>query len=565
MLHEETFTRIAALPPAEAGSTRGVRAVPAATAARIAEPVLAAEASPSEPRSADAPGAAAAGGFRASRGFSAEQATAPYAEAIERFGESRPNSLMVPGHGNDPAHGAQHIAELFGPAVARLDVPLMLEGIDLGDDSPLQQAQRLAAEAWGARRTWFLTNGASQANRTAAIAVRGLGERVLIQRSMHSSFTDGVLLSGLLPSFVQPSIDARHGIAHGLTPVALDAALSREASAGRPASSVYVVSPSYFGSTADVAGLADVAHAHGAALIVDGAWGAHFGFHPDLPESPARQGADLVISSTHKLAGSLTQSAMLHLGSGPFAERLEALVSRAFSMTSSTSMSGVLMGSLDASRRALVAGEERIGFALASARAIREGVRLDPRFSIISDHFAEFPDIVATDELRVPIDVSGTGRSGHWVRSRIRQDHGVYLEMSTATSVVAVIGALRTIDVDRFLEALADVADSAAAEGPAAIAVSGDDFPELPAPGELRLLPRDAYFGESELVPAADAIGRVSADTLAAYPPGIPNLLPGELVTAETVAFLTAVAASPTGYVRGAADELVTMIRVVRG
>ena len=569
MLHEDAFTRNTAATPVDSGSLRSGRqnpsgsgnSMPRTTAAAVA-PSASVPAEPGAPEGGQAEPAAPRA--RAARGYSEAQARAPYAEAIARFGDSDAHSVMVPGHGNDPLNGAQHIAELFGPRVARLDVPLMLEGIDLGDDSPLQEAQRLAAEAWGAKRTWFLTNGASQANRTAAIAARGLGERVLIQRSMHSSFTDGVLLSGMIPSFVQPGIDTRHGIAHGLTPAALDAALAREADAGRAVSSVYVVSPSYFGSTADVAGLAEVAHARGATLIVDGAWGAHFGFHPDLPESPARLGADLVVSSTHKLAGSLTQSAMLHLGHGPFAERLEPLVARAFSMTSSTSMSGVLMGSLDAARQALVAGEDRIGVALESARAIRERVRRDPRFAIISDDFGAFPDIVETDELRIPIDVSGTGRSGHWVRGRMRWDHDIYLEMSTATSVVAVIGALRDVDVDRFMAALTAVGDAAAEAADADGAETAEEFPELPAPGELRMLPRDAYFGESELVPAAEAIGRVSADSLAAYPPGIPNLLPGELVTEETVAFLTAVAASPTGYVRGAADERVSLIRVVK-
>jgi len=494
------------------------------------------------------------------RRFSAEQRQAPYADAVERFGTSEPLSMMVPGHGNNPEDGGAHIAQLFGPRTAQFDVPLMIDGIDLGDDSPLVHAQRLAAEAWGAKRTWFLTNGASQANRTAAIAVRGLGERVLIQRSMHSSFTDGVLLSGLIPSFAAPGIDAHHGIAHGLTPAALGAALTRESAAGRAVSSVYVVSPSYFGSTADVRGLADVAHAHGAALIVDGAWGAHFGFHPDLPESPARLGADLVVSSTHKLAGSLTQSAMLHLGHGPFAERLEPLVMRAFSMTASTSMSGILMSSLDAARRALVTGEQRIGSAIRAAGELRERLRRDPRFSIISDDFGAFPDIVDTDQLRVPIDVSALGRSGHWVRGRMIQEHGVYLEMSTATSVVAVIGALRVPDLDRFMTACGEVADEAVRLG---AEDTGAEFPELPEPGALRMLPRDAYFGASEIVPAHEAVGRVSADTLAAYPPGIPNLLPGEEITADTVAFLRAVAASPTGYVRGAVDAEVAGIRVV--
>lgn len=494
---------------------------------------------------------------------SAAQHSAPYAEALQRFAATSPMSLMVPGHGNDPAGGAQHISELFGPRVAELDAPLMLEGIDLGPDSPLVQAQRLAAEAWGARRTWFVTNGASQANRTAAIAVRGLGERVLIQRSSHSSFTDGMLLAGLVPAFVAPSIDERHGIAHGLTPASLDEALTAEARADRAVSSVYVVSPSYFGSVADVTGLAEVAHAHGAALIVDGAWGAHFGFHPELPESPARLGADLVVSSTHKLAGSLTQSAMLHLGEGALADRLEPLVERAYSMTSSTSASAVLMGSLDVARRALVTGTERIGRAVAAADELRDRVRQDQRFAIISDGFEAFADIVQSDALRVPIDVSGTGQSGHWVRGQMTKEHGIYLEMSTATSVVAVIGALGLPDVDRFISALSSVADEAAAlrgDGPSEL----DSFPALPAPGELRMRPRDAYFGESEIVPAADAIGRVSADTLAAYPPGIPNLIPGEEITVETVEFLRAVAASPTGFVRGAVDSAVAGIRVVK-
>jgi len=491
----------------------------------------------------------------------ADQRRAPYADALIRHADASPLSLMVPGHGNGENDGADHLAPLFGERVPQFDLPTMLPGIDLGEDSALAQAQELAAAAWGAKRTWFLTNGASQANRTAAIAVRGLGERVLVQRSAHSSFIDGVLLAGLTPAFVSPNVDARHGIAHGLTPSALDAALEREAAAGRPVSSVYVVSPSYFGSTADVAGLARTAHAHGAALIVDGAWGAHFGFHPELPESPARLGADLVVSSTHKLAGSLTQSAMLHLGGGAFADRLEPLVARAFSMTASTSASALLMGSLDLARRALATGRDRIGSAISVAREVRGRLRQDPRYAIISDGFGAFPDIVRTDPLRIPVDVSGTGRSGHWVRGRMSEAQGVFLEMSTATSVVIVIGALRHPDVDRIVAAFAAVADEAERLGAESAAAEG--FPPLPDPGRLEQLPRDAYFGAAEVVPAEDAVGRVSADTLAAYPPGIPNLIPGERITAETVEFLRAVAASPTGYVRGAVDAAVSAFRVV--
>ncbi|MGR4008990.1 aminotransferase class I/II-fold pyridoxal phosphate-dependent enzyme [Leucobacter sp. 1207-22] len=510
-----------------------------------------------------------AAGIRAGEGARMDavaQQEMPYVDAIKRYAAAGPENVMVPGHGCNPTGGGAHLAEVFGPRVVELDVPLMLDGIDLGENSPMEQARVLAADAWGAKRTWFLTNGASQGNRTAAFAVRSLGERVLMQRSSHSSFTDGVLLAGLLPAFVKPSVDEAHGIAHGLTPAALDDALREEHAAGREVSSVYVVSPSYFGSTADVAGLAAVAHSYGAALIVDGAWGAHFGFHPDLPESPARLGADLVISSTHKLAGSLTQSAMLHLGDTEFADRLLPFVDRAFTMTASTSASGILTGSLDAARHALANGEAQVGESIRLAEEFRARLRASGHFSVVSDHFDAFDDIVETDPLRIPIDVSALGESGHWVRDRLTNDHHVYFEMSTATTIVAVFGALATPDLDRIMAALETVANEALAAKAAAGAEATvpEKFPSLPDAGTLRMLPRAAFFSEAELVPAAEAVGRISADTLAAYPPGIPNLVPGEEITAETVGFLQAVAASPTGHVRGAADASVSMFRVVR-
>ena len=492
----------------------------------------------------------------------------PYATALERFVESGPTQLMVPGHGGSDRGINGRLGEFLGEKALHLDVPMLIDGVDLPTPdqprTPLDQALELAADAWGARRTWFLTNGASQANRTVALAVRGLGDRVMQQRSAHSSFSDGVLVAGITPSYVFPSVDHDNGMAHGVSPAALDRALTEAEARGERAHSVYVISPSYFGSVADVRGLADVAHAHGAPLIVDGAWGPHFGFHPELPVSPARLGADLVISSTHKLAGSLTQSAMLHLGEGPFADRLEPLVERAFTMTASTSTSALLRASLDIARHALMTGEEQIGRSIEAAKRFRETVRRDPRFTIVSDRFGDFDDIVATDLLRVPIDVSGAGVGGHWLRQRLIDAHDLYFEMSTATSIVAVIGAGKTPDLDFAYRAMVEAVESPEADRERSATAGAERFPALPAPGAMRMSPREGFFAETELVPAAEAVGRVSADTLAAYPPGIPNVMPGEEITAEAVTFLRAVASSPTGYVRGAIDPGVSTFRVIR-
>ena len=504
------------------------------------------------------------------------QAETPYATALDAHARRDTLNLMVPGHGATPEGLTGELAAFCGPRALAMDIPPLIDGIDVGPDSPLVQSTRLAAEAWGARRTWFLANGASQANRMATLAVASLGSgsTVVAQRSAHSSFIDGILVGDLTPRFVLPSIDQERGIHHGVTPDALDAELRRARTEAADVAAVYVISPSYFGAVADIRGLARVAHEHDVPLIVDGAWGSHFGFHPDLPESPTRLGADLTVSSTHKLGGSLTQSAMLHLSDGPYAASLEPLLERAYMLTQSTSASALLLGSLDVARHALTQGTAAIGATIAHVEAFRERLRTAGRFPVISDRFAAFPDIVDHDPLRVSIDVSVTGLTGHRVRDILGSEFGIFLEISTVHAIVVFVGPGKLPDLDRLARALDAIADRSAADGSGAVgsaavgsvadgSAAPAAIPALPSPGPLALRPRTAYFARHETVSAREAVGRISADSLAAYPPGIPNVIPGEEITAETVGFLQAVAGSPIGYVRGALDSSVSRFRVV--
>ncbi|WP_354638623.1 aminotransferase class I/II-fold pyridoxal phosphate-dependent enzyme [Kitasatospora camelliae] len=479
------------------------------------------------------------------------QRRAPYAEAVAAAGRLDWLRLNVPGHAAD-ADRFGALGGLLGPLPMELDLPPLLEGIDLGTGSPMEEALELAAEAWGARRTWFLTNGASQGNRIAVLAAAALGDTLVVQRSVHSSVIDGLVLSGLRGAFVYPSVDAAMGIAHGVTPAALATAL-----AGQPdAAAAYVVTPSYFGAVADVRGLAAVAHAAGVPLIVDEAWGSHFGFHPDLPDSALAQGADLVVSSTHKLGGSLTQSAMLHLGRGPFGEVLEPLVQRIFHLTQSTSASALLLASLDVARQQLASGLERIGASVEAADRMRLAVRAGGRFGLVTDGFGRFPDIAGADPLRVAVDTRAGGISGHEARRLLMREHRLFVEVATDSAIVAVVGAGALPDPERFAAALHAL--------PAPLdPMLGPDPLHLPEPGPVRMTPREAFLAPSRLVPAYAAVGRVSADTLSAYPPGIPNVLPGEEITAEHVEFFQRTVKAPTGHVRGAADPEVASLRVV--
>ncbi|PWK66601.1 lysine decarboxylase [Streptomyces sp. CG 926] len=492
------------------------------------------------------------------------QSCAPYAEAVLGHAGRDWLRLNVPGHAAAPG---SDLADFFGSRIPALDFPPLLDGVDLGTDTPLDRALALAAEAWGARRTWFLTNGASQGNQIASMVAPALGRTLVVQRSVHSSVIDGLVLSGLDAVFVQPSVDPEQGIAHGVTATDVAQALERTPDVA----AVYIVSPSYFGAVADVRAIADAAHAAGVPLIVDEAWGSHFGFHPALPANALSSGADLATSSTHKLAGSLTQSAMLHLAQGPFADLLEPLVDRAFRLVQSTSASALLTASLDLARRSLVSDAAATGGSVAAADRVRGAVRALDRFGVVSDRFHAFPDIVAADPLRIAIDTRTGGITGHEARRRLFRDHQIMVEVATDAAIVAVIGAGSVPDTDRFVEALhalpsplsAETAEPVGVGVGSAAGAGTTEMLRLPAPGATKLTARAAFLSPALVVAAEEAVGRISADTLAAYPPGIPNVLPGEVITAEAVRFLQRTAAAPNGHVRGAVDPGVTRLRVV--
>lgn len=481
-----------------------------------------------------------------------DQTCAPYADALAAYADADFLRLGVPGH-QASEHAQPELANFLGRRALELDIPPLTQGIDFGEaPTPLGQAAYLAAQAWGGRRAWFLTNGASKGNLVACLALRGLGTQVVLQRSVHSSVIDGLALAGLDAAFVYPSVDADLGIAHGVTASDLDDTLT----ANPGAVAAYVVTPSYFGAVADVAALAQVAHRHGVPLVVDEAWGSHFGFHPELPTNALRLGADLVISSTHKLAGSLTQSAMLHLGHGDFADRLEPLLDRAFRSMQSTSASGLLMSSLDLARRQLaVNGRTTITATLETVEKIRGRIEAEGRFALADARMLAFDDVVRLDPMRIVIDTRAGGISGHEARHLLFEQHQIHIEMSTDSVLVAVVGAGALPDVDRLIDALHQLPRRD---------MNPTDAISLPEPGARSISVRDAYFGATEVINAEDAIGQISADTVAAYPPGIPNLLPGEVVTREVVDFLQQTAAAPFGHVRGALTKDMSLLRIVQ-
>jgi arginine decarboxylase len=495
-----------------------------------------------------------AGGSGGAPAASRKLPTAPYLDAIASYGFRGSVRFHVPGHKGGP--GADPgLRNTMGDRALALDICQDIEGIDVGPSpTPYELAEELAATAYGAGRTWFLTNGATQGNHALCLALAKPSQHVLIQRNSHASVVDGLVLSGGRASFVAPEYDVELGMAHGVTPQTLEAALARSPDIA----AAFIVSPTYYGMAADIRGCAEVAHAAGAALVVDCAWGSHFGFHPALPESPLRAGADAVLSSTHKIVGSLTQSAMLHVAAGGRVDADE--VARCVRLVRSTSPNSLLLASLDSARRQLaVHGEALLDRTLAASARAREEIEAIEGCMVVGESMVGRPGIAGWDPLRVVIDVRGTGCTGYELAAELRAAYDIYVELATHATIVLVLGLGQPVEaLERFAHDFAEAVRriSRHGQGPAVV--------RAPAALEHQtVVPiREAFLGAGEAVAVEAAIGRISCESIAGYPPGVPTLLPGERVTAEVVAYLRELI-SAGARLHGAADPSLQTIRVL--
>lgn len=482
------------------------------------------------------------------------QQNTPYADAVAAQKSLGHAHFTTPGHGYE----SPGLLRFFGDHALRLDIPPLIAGIDVGSESALLQAKRLAAQAWGAKRTWFLTNGASQGNRMVFLALASQIKKMLVQRNSHSSVFDGLVTSGITPAYVMPAIDSTHQIAQVVTAKAVEESLKREAASGEAAEAVLIVSPNYFGAVADVRAIADVCAQWQVPLIVDGSWGAHFGFHKDLPPAPLAQGADIALASMHKLGGSFTQTAMLHLADTGWGSEIEPLLDTAARMTESTSASAILLASLDIARSELATGANRIESTLKTVQQLKSLVAKTPGLRIADQDFLRLPGVTGIDPLHIVIDVSGLGVTGEALHHALAHGEEVtFIEISTQSVIVPIIGAGANPDPQKLVTAILRTAKQLKEDTVVTLSKIA-----LPAASRAVCTPREAFLQKKELVPAAEAVGRISGDMLAAYPPGIPNLVPGEIVTQEIVDYLQSTVSRTNGYVRGAASPDLSVISV---
>ncbi|GAA3411862.1 aminotransferase class I/II-fold pyridoxal phosphate-dependent enzyme [Paenibacillus hodogayensis] len=461
-------------------------------------------------------------------------------------------SFHVPGHKGGRALPPG--AELFQELLA-IDMTEITGLDDLHHpEGAIREAQQLAAACFGADETCFLVNGSTVGNLAAILSVCSAGDMLIVQRNVHKSVVNGLMLAGARAVFIAPRTDESTGLAGGIGVAELEQALQRYPEA----KGVWITNPNYYGMGGDLRILAETAHRCGMPLLVDEAHGAHYGFHSALPESALAAGADLVVQSTHKMLTAMTMGAMLHM-QGSRIDRQR--VKQCLAMLQSSSPSYPIMASLDASRHLLqTEGRERLDMGMQAVRHAENALREWPWFRLVANGPATAYE--TKDPFKMTISDATETLNGFMLRDALERQ-GIMTEMADPRHVLLVFSlASERTDADRLVSALGSITDQyglrdRVMKGPERIKAAGIREQTISEPVSFGM---DSFRSASEVL-LSDAVGRLAAEMVVPYPPGIPALYAGERIEEETVRYLQSLADMGARF-QGGFDNSLRTIRV---
>jgi arginine decarboxylase len=492
-----------------------------------------------------------------------DQSKTPYFQALLEYVDSGVVPFHTPGHmqgiGMDRA-----FREFVGDNICAIDLTPM-PGIDdlLQPTESLLEAQQLAAEAYGADRSYFLINGSTSGNQCMMMTAVNPGEKIAVPRNSHKSMLGGLVMSGAEPVYMQPVVDEALHMDHCVTSEVVAQTLTNHPDL----KAVYIVSPTYYGVAADLEAIATIVHDAGKLLLVDEAWGPHFHFHPALPISATAAGADLCINSTHKMLSAFSQCAMLHqIGPRVRVDRLEAVLK----MFLSTSPNLPMVASLDVARKQMaVEGAAMLSKTIALADSTRRRLNAIEGVYCFGEELQGQPGVFDLDPTKVTITVKDLGYTGYEASEVLRRRYNVQVELADLFNVVALftIGTTQSA-ADRLVEGVMELAredrpiDIFAPSGILERRLKTGTY-KLPKIPSMRMLPREAFLAQTEFVRFKASKGRICAETISPYPPGIPVIAPGEEITDEIIDYLTLELKAGVR-MQGPFDKELKKIRVVR-
>lgn len=419
-------------------------------------------------------------------------------------------------------------------------------------NGPIKKAQELVADAYGSKASFFSIHGTSGAIQAMILSVVKDGDKIIVPRNVHKSVTSGIILSGAIPIFVEPEIDKKLGIAHGVTPETIEKALKENPDS----KAVLIINPTYYGVATDIKKIADIVHSYDIPLIVDEAHGPHLAFSNKLPMSAIEAGADICAQSTHKIIGSLTQGSLLHINSKYVdPKKLQQILN----LLQTTSPSYILMASLDCARRQIaLEGKELLDKAIELCKYTRNEINKIPGFYCFGEEVLGKPGSYAFDPTKLTISSRNLGITGFELDTILADKYHIQMELSDFYNVLAVGSFGDTKEgMDKLINALKEISDEYYGKREPI-----QDFLDIPTIPKKILNPREAFYSNKISVPLKESVGKISGEFLLAYPPGIPVLCPGEEITKEVIEYVNDLKRANL-YVQGTEDTTVENIKIV--
>ncbi|MDQ0339131.1 lysine decarboxylase [Caldalkalibacillus uzonensis] len=454
----------------------------------------------------------------------------PLFSGVVEHARANPVQFHIPGHKKGMGIDTE-FRRFIGDNALSIDLINIAPLDDLHHPTGIiKEAQTLAADAFGADKTFFSVQGTSGAIMAMIMSVCGPGEKIIVPRNVHKSVLSAIIFAGAIPVFIHPVMDKRLGISHGITTSSVRTSLEQHPDA----KALLVINPTYYGVAANLREIVQVAHEYHIPVLVDEAHGVHIHFHDALPLSAMQAGADMAATSVHKLGGSMTQSSVLNVKEGLVsAKRVQAVLS----MLTTTSTSYLLLSSLDVARKQLVLhGKTMLDKAIALANQAREAINAIPFLYCLGEEMiGQDESIYDLDPTKLLIHVRELGLTGHEVETWLRKEKNIEVELSDLYNILCLITPGDTeYTVQTLVDALRELA-SMASHKKDLLTPLPVELPNIP---RLAMSPRDAFYADTELVPFDQSAGRIIAEFIMIYPPGIPILLPGEIITEDNLAYI---------------------------
>ena len=479
-----------------------------------------------------------------------DQSRAPIKEALERFKDMRIVPFDVPGHKR--GRGNPELTRFLGEQCMTVDVNSMKPLDNLCHPvSVIREAEELAADAFGAAHAFLMVGGTTSSVQAMVLSVVGRGDEIILPRNVHRSVINALVLTGAVPVYVNPQMNDRLGISLGMSIADVKKAIAKHPSA----KAILVNNPTYYGICSDLREIVRLGHAAGMKVLADEAHGTHFYFGENMPVSAMAAGADLASVSMHKSGGSLTQSSFLLCGPGMNADYVRQIIN----LPQTTSGSYLLMVSLDISRKNLALyGKEIFRKVTGLTEYAREEINQ------IGDYYAYGSELVNGDTVydfdvtKLAVNTLDVGLAGIEVYDVLRDFYDIQTEFGDLGNLLAYVSVGdRERDIERLVAALADIRRRYKRDKATLMRQ------EYIAP-QVVAAPQEAFYADKQSLPLDESVGRICAEFVMCYPPGIPILAPGERITREILDYIR-YAKDKNCMLLGTEDPDVNNLQVIKG